>query len=82
MEGTPARVLVVEDDQNVRQTLDSALRFAGHEVVTVDDGDEALDEISAREPDLIVLDVMMPRLDGLTVCRMLRDGATGRRCWS
>ena len=73
VEGTPARVLVVEDDQNVRQTLDSALRFAGHEVVTVDDGDEALDEISAREPDLIVLDVMMPRLDGLTVCRMLRD---------
>ena len=57
----------------MRQTLDSALRFAGHEVVTVDDGDEALDEISTREPDLIVLDVMMPRLDGLTVCRMLRD---------
>ena len=44
MEGTaPARVLVVEDDENVRQTLDSALRFAGHEVVTVTDGDEALE---------------------------------------
>jgi len=71
---TPAaRVLVVEDDANVRQTLDSALRFAGHEVVTATDGDEALDEITRREPDLIVLDVMMPRLDGLTVCRMLRE---------
>ena len=75
MEGTApaARVLVVEDDENVRQTLDSALRFAGHEVVAVTDGDEALDEITAREPDLIVLDVMMPRVDGLTVCRMLRE---------
>jgi two-component system response regulator MprA len=69
----PARVLVVEDDANVRQTLDSALRFAGHEVVTVDDGDEALDEITTREPDLVVLDVMMPRVDGLTVCRLLRE---------
>jgi two-component system, OmpR family, response regulator MprA len=73
VEATPARVLVVEDDENVRQTLDSALRFAGHEVVTTADGDEALDEISAREPDLIVLDVMMPRVDGLTVCRLLRE---------
>ena len=73
MEETPARVLVVEDDQNVRQTLDSALRFAGHEVVTVTDGDEALDEITRQEPDLIVLDVMMPRVDGLTVCRLLRE---------
>ncbi len=70
---TPAQVLVVEDDENVRQTLDSALRFAGHEVVAVADGDEALDEITRREPDLIVLDVMMPRVDGLTVCRMLRE---------
>lgn len=57
----------------MRQTLDSALRFAGHDVVTVTDGDEALDEIGRREPDLIVLDVMMPRLDGLTVCRLLRE---------
>ena len=64
---------MVEDDENVRQTLDSALRFAGHEVVAVNDGDEALNEITAREPDLIVLDVMMPRVDGLTVCRMLRE---------
>jgi two-component system, OmpR family, response regulator MprA len=70
---TPAQVLVVEDDENVRQTLDSALRFAGHEVVAVADGDEALNEITRREPDLIVLDVMMPRVDGLTVCRMVRE---------
>jgi two-component system response regulator MprA len=70
---TAARVLVVEDDQNVRQALDSALRFAGHEVVAVTDGDEALSEITRQEPDLIVLDLMMPRIDGLTVCRMLRE---------
>ena len=64
---------MVEDDENVRQTLDSALRFAGHEVVAVSDGDEALDQITRQEPELIVLDVMMPRVDGLTVCRLLRE---------
>jgi two-component system response regulator MprA len=68
-----ARVLVVEDDANVRQTLGSALRFAGHEVELVTDGDEALDAMTAQEPDLVVLDVMMPRVDGLTVCRLLRE---------
>src|SRR5262249_32164375 len=43
------------------------------EVVAVTDGDEALDQITRQEPDLIVLDVMMPRVDGLTVCRLLRE---------
>ena len=68
----------------MRQTLDSASPcFAGHEVVTVDDGDEALNEISARCSDWIVLDVMMPRLDGLTVCRSAAgSGLPVCRRWS
>jgi two-component system, OmpR family, response regulator MprA len=68
-----ATVLVVEDDLGVRESLEAALRFDGYEVEAVDDGDAALSRVAVVEPDLVVLDVMMPRVDGLTVCRMLRQ---------
>ncbi len=68
--GTP--ILVVEDDQAVRDAIGRALRFEGYDVATASDGMAALDAIVARPPAAIVLDVMMPRLDGLELCRRLR----------
>jgi two-component system response regulator MprA len=65
-------ILVAEDDQDVAGSLEAALTRDGHTVVTVTDGIEALYEAGRSRPDLIVLDVLMPRLDGLEVCRRLR----------
>ncbi|MFJ8623700.1 response regulator transcription factor [Kitasatospora sp. NPDC093550] len=65
-------VLVVEDDPGVRTTLDQLLRFEGYRVLTAGDGQEALELLEHRRPDLAVVDVVMPRLDGLALCRMLR----------
>ncbi|HEX9375340.1 MAG TPA: response regulator transcription factor [Actinomycetota bacterium] len=69
-----ARVLVVDDEPAVRQSLDRALRLEGYEVVQAADGAEALRAMGEREPDAVVLDVMMPGLDGLEVARMVRAG--------
>src|SRR5262249_9047840 len=67
------RVLVVDDDEYTRQLLASALRFAGFEVDTRADGRSGLKAVAEQAPDLIVLDVMMPHLDGLEMCRRPRD---------
>ncbi|MFB7382281.1 response regulator transcription factor [Kitasatospora purpeofusca] len=65
-------VLVVEDDPGVRTTLDQLLRFEGYRVLTATDGQDALELLERHRPDLAVVDVVMPRLDGLALCRMLR----------
>src|SRR5262245_33272998 len=65
-------VLVVDDDFAVRESLDRALRANGFDVELANDGTEALARIDAAAPDAVVLDVLMPRLDGLAVCRSLR----------
>jgi two-component system, OmpR family, response regulator MprA len=67
------RVLVVDDEPAVRQALDRALRFEGYETETADDGIAALAAHAQRPADAIVLDVAMPRMDGLEVCRRLRS---------
>ncbi len=67
-----ARLLVVEDDVTVRETLALNLKAEGHEVFEAEDGETALRLGRELKPDLIVLDVMLPELDGLTVCRILR----------
>jgi two-component system, OmpR family, response regulator MprA len=68
-----ARVLVAEDDRSVRESLVRALRLEGYDVTAVTDGEQALAQVETDPPDLIVLDIMMPNLDGLTVCRRLRS---------
>jgi len=68
----PHRILVAEDDEQVRRSVDRALRFEGYAVTTAADGEAALDAADRDHPDAIVLDVMMPKLDGLEVCRTLR----------
>lgn len=67
-----SRVLVVDDEPNLLHTVSYALRQDGHEVVTAADGNEALAVFRATEPDVVVLDVMLPGLDGLEVCRRIR----------
>ncbi len=67
-----SRVLIVEDDTTIREALALNLRAEGYEVATASDGEAGLAEARSGKPDLVVLDVMLPRLDGLTVCRVLR----------
>ncbi len=67
------RILVVDDDRAVRESLRRSLSFNGYSVDLAQDGVEALEAISSDRPDAVVLDVMMPRLDGLEVCRHLRS---------
>ena len=66
-------ILVVDDDQAVRDSLARSLQYSGYEVTTASDGVEALARLSASRPDAVIMDVMMPRLDGLETTRMLRS---------
>src|SRR5207302_10017809 len=68
-----ARVLVVEDDGDIAEVLRRSLRLDGYEVRLAGDGVQALDESSLFEPDAVVLDLGLPRLDGIEVCRRLRE---------
>ena len=68
------RVLVVEDDHGVRESLRRALTLNGYEVISAEDGQAGLFKAEAEVPDVIVLDIGMPDIDGLQVCRTLRKG--------
>ncbi|MBN1094135.1 response regulator transcription factor [Blastococcus sp. TML/M2B] len=72
-----ARLLVVDDEPNIRELLSASLRYAGFEVATAADGQQALALAETFRPDLLVLDVMMPGLDGFGVVRRMRE--SGRR---
>jgi two-component system OmpR family response regulator len=66
------KILIVDDDPHIREVLSFALGKAGMETLHAEDGEAALAAIGARRPDLVVLDINMPRMDGLEVCRRLR----------
>jgi two-component system, OmpR family, response regulator len=66
------RVLVVDDDDYIRELVASALRFAGFAVDVCDDGSSTLEHVETFAPDLILLDIMMPKVDGIEACRRLR----------
>jgi len=72
MRAVTARILVADDDPKHAQLIRLYLEREGHQVITVGDGRAALEVARARKPDLILLDVMMPLVDGLDVCRILR----------
>jgi two-component system OmpR family response regulator len=67
------RLLLVDDEDNLRSMLAAALRHSGFEIEQAQTGREALDQVTAAPPDLVVLDVMLPDLDGFEVCRRLRS---------
>jgi two-component system OmpR family response regulator len=73
-----ARLLVVEDDPNILELLSASLRFAGFEVSTARTGSEGVTTALRQQPDLVVLDVMLPDLDGFEVIKLMR--AEGARC--
>jgi two-component system, OmpR family, response regulator MprA len=66
------RILVVDDEPSVRDALDRALRMDGYKVQLAADGRQALDQLAEQAPDAIVLDLLMPEVDGLEVCRRIR----------
>jgi two-component system, OmpR family, response regulator MprA len=71
------RVLVVDDEPPVRDALERALSLEGYEVDLAEDGGQALKKVAIEEPDVIVLDVLMPGVDGLETCRRLRAEGHG-----
>ncbi len=66
------RILIADDDRAIRESLARALGLEGYDVVQANDGAAALSLVESAQPDVAVLDVMMPNVDGLTVCRVLR----------
>jgi DNA-binding response OmpR family regulator len=68
----PASVLIVDDEPNILLSLQFVMKKAGYEVRTARDGQEALAEIQRAKPNVVLLDVMMPKLDGFTVCQRIR----------
>ena len=73
------RALIVEDESSIREIVRLHLSLAGFETDEVADGHAALDRLRADRFDLIVLDIMLPGVDGVTVCRTLRSGGANQR---
>jgi two-component system, OmpR family, alkaline phosphatase synthesis response regulator PhoP len=67
------RVLIIEDDAVIRETLEYNLRAAGFDILAAADGVKGLEKALAEQPDVILLDLLLPRLDGMSVCRRLRE---------
>jgi CheY-like chemotaxis protein len=71
--GTSAKILVVDDDPDMRDTLQLILESAGYAVIVAEDGKQCLAKLKEEIPDLILLDLLMPRMDGFEVCKVLKD---------
>ena len=67
------RILLVDDDPAVLMAMGDVLESRGYEVVTARDGEEALENLKEEKPDLMILDLLMPRMDGFEVCKTLQD---------
>ena len=70
------KVMVIDDSKTIRRTAETLLKKAGCEVITAEDGFEALSKIVDQRPDLIFVDIMMPRLDGYQTCALIKNNAT------
>ncbi len=66
------KVLVVDDEVNITQILEFSIGSEGYEVLTASNGEEAVDKARREQPDLIILDIMMPKIDGYETCRILK----------
>jgi DNA-binding response OmpR family regulator len=70
------RILIVDDEPNIVLALELLMKREGYEIHTVDDGQKALDAVKEFRPDLIILDIMMPKMDGYEVCQLIRADAS------
>lgn len=68
-----AKIVIAEDERDIRDLIAFTLRFAGHEVATASNGEEAVEVAQRENPDLILLDVRMPRMTGYDACRVLKQ---------
>ena len=71
----PKKILIADDEPNIIKMVESRLQSQGYIVIAARDGEQALEKAKSEKPDLIILDVMMPKLDGNEVCRRLRASA-------
>ncbi len=71
-----AKIVIAEDERDIRDLIAFTLRFAGHEVATASNGEEAVDLAEKENPDLILLDVRMPRMTGYDACRVIKTKPT------
>ncbi len=71
--GASAKILVVDDDPDMREALQIILESAGHTVVMAEDGEQCLSKLKEEQPDLLILDLLMPKMDGFEVCKALKD---------
>jgi twitching motility two-component system response regulator PilG len=72
------RILVVDDSATIRRSAETMLATEGHEVVTAENGFEALSKVARHNPDLIFVDIMMPRLDGYQTCAIIKNNSQYR----
>jgi twitching motility two-component system response regulator PilG len=70
------KVMVIDDSKTIRRTAESLLKKAGCEVITASDGFEALSKITETKPDIIFVDILMPRLDGYQTCALIKNNST------
>jgi len=71
--GASAKILVVDDDPDMREALQMILESGGYTVVMAEDGEQCLAKLKEEQPDLLILDLLMPRMDGFEVCKALKD---------
>ena len=74
----PGKILIVDDDPDILDAVSMILESQGYQVVTARDGVEGLATLKAEKPDLIILDIMMPKMDGFGVCKELQDPRWGK----
>ena len=77
-----ATIVVVDDEPSIRELVSASLHFSGFDVKTASNGTEAIDVITQTNPDIVVLDVMLPDIDGFTVTRRIRQQGVRHRCCS
>lgn len=71
--GKGIKILVVDDDPDMREALQMILESADYTVVTAEDGEQCLSKLKQEQPDMLILDLLMPRMDGFEVCKALKD---------
>ena len=76
--GASAKILVVDDDPDMREALQMILESGGYTVVMAEDGEQCLAKLKEEQPDLLILDLLMPRMDGFEVCKALKDPRHGK----